>query len=309
MKKDDNELNIKPNNLRNYKKKGTIKENILNELYSTTFKKLDDKYKDRLSLLLYNGNNVNNYFSKRVNLDKVVYKYDNDRLYITLSDFNNKIKSYSVKNINDNKNNSSYQNYTENMSNYMTCDTNNINNSEYQLKKKKRKTLSKENYKKFKEEELEMEIRRLLLNEDKELPKHIEKYIFKKLGQQYNFMKEDKKTPMNNLKVYGSFKGKPFFKDDKIKFDSINYIKEKTDQLRTLKSKRFKNYLSPIFFLGKTKDKYIQKISYASHNKIKKENKAQSINNIKQENIRFLNILGKDVNDLQDINKENKDII
>ena len=132
MKKDDNELNIKPNNLRNYKKKGTIKENILNELYSTTFKKLDDKYKDRLSLLLYNGNNVNNYFSKRVNLDKVVYKYDNDRLYITLSDFNNKIKSYSVKNINDNKNNSSYQNYTENMSNYMTCDTNNINNNEYQ---------------------------------------------------------------------------------------------------------------------------------------------------------------------------------
>lgn len=309
MKKNDNELNIISKNLKNYKKKGTIKENVLNELYNVTFKKLDDKYKDKLSLLLYNGNNVDNYFSKRVNLDKVVYKYDNDKLYITLSDFKNKLKPPSVNNISENKNNSSYQNYTENMSNYMTCDTNNINNSEYQSKNKKRKKLSKDNFEKFKEEELEMQIRKLLLNEDKELPKHIEKYIFKKLSQQYNFMKEDKKTQINNLKIYGSFKGKPFFQDDKIKFYSINYIKEKTDQLRTLKSKRNKNYLSPIFFLGKTNDKYIQKISYASHNKIKKENEAQSINNIKKENIKFLNIMGKDINDLQDINKENKDII
>jgi len=62
--------------------------------------------------LLYNGYNVDNNLSKRVNLDKVVYKYNNDKLYITLSDFNNKFKSSSVKNINDNKNNSSYQNYT-----------------------------------------------------------------------------------------------------------------------------------------------------------------------------------------------------
>ena len=105
----------------------------MNELYQITVKKLDNKYKDRLSLLLYNGKNVDNYFSKRVNLDKVIYKYDKDKLYITLSNFNNKQKSSSVKNISNN----SFQNFTENMSNFMTNDTNNINNSEYLLKEKK----------------------------------------------------------------------------------------------------------------------------------------------------------------------------
>jgi len=57
--------------------------------------------------------------------------------------------------------------------------------------------LSKDNYGKFKEEEFERKIKKLLLNEDKELLKHIEKYIFIKLSWQYNFMKEDKKTSIN----------------------------------------------------------------------------------------------------------------
>ena len=58
-RKNNSELNnIPTNNLKNYKKKGDIEENAMNELYQVTVKKLDNKYKDRLSLLLYNGNNV-----------------------------------------------------------------------------------------------------------------------------------------------------------------------------------------------------------------------------------------------------------
>jgi len=305
-RKNNSELNnIPTNNLKNYKKKGDIEENAMNELYQVTVKKLDNKYKDRLSLLLYNGNNVDNYFSKRANLDKIVYKYDKDKLYITLSNFNNKNKSSSVKNISNN----SFQNFTENMSHFMTNDTNNINNnSEYLLKEKKQKISTRENYAKFKDDRYEREIDQLLLNENKQLPKHIEKYIFKKLSQKYNFMKEDKKIPMNNMKIYSSIKTKPNFKDN-MELKYIDNIKEKTNELRALKNRNHKNYLSPIFFLSKTNDKYIQKISYDSHDKFKQENKAQIINNIKKDNLKYLNIMGKDVNNLQNINKENKDII
>ena len=307
-RKDDNDLNIPTNNLKNYTKKGPIEENALKELYQATVKKLDDNYKNRLSLLLYNGNNVDNYYSKRVNLDKVVYKYDKDKLYITLSNFNNKTKSSSVKTMSKYKNNNSVQNFTENMSNVITNDTNNINNSEYLFKDRKQKISTKANYEKFQDERFEREINKLLLNENKKLSKELEKYIFKKLSQQYNFMKEDKKNPINNIKLY-SYKNKPLFQGNKINIKSINNIKEKTDELRALKSRNHKSYLSPIFFLGKTNDKYIQKISYDSHDKLKKENKAEIINNIKKDNLKYLKLMGKDVNNLQEINKENEDII
>ena len=308
-RKDDNDLNIPANDLKNYTKKGPIEENALKELYQATVKKLDDNYKNRLSLLLYNGNNVDNYYLKRVNLDKVEYKYDKDKLYITLSNFNNKNKSSSVNNISKYKTNNSVQNFTENMSNVITNDTNNINNSEYLYKDRKQKISTKANYEKFQDERYEREINELLLNENKKLSKKLENYIFKKLSQQYNFMKEDKKNPIHNIKLYSNNKNKPFFQGNKIKIKSIDNIKEKTDELRALKSRNHKSYLSPIFFLGKTNDKYIQKISYDSHDKLKKENKAEIINNIKKDNIKYLKIMGKDVNNLKEINKENEDII
>ena len=304
-RKNDSELNnISTNNLKNYKKKGQIEENAMNELYQVTVKKLDNKYKDRLSLLLYNGNNVNNYYLKRMNLDKIIYKYDKDKLYITLSNFDDKQKSSSVKNISNN----SFHNFTENISNFMTNDTNNINNSEYLLKEKKKKISTRENYEKFQDDRYEREINKLLLNEAKQLPKHLEKYIFKKLSQKYNFMKEDKKIPTNNMKIYSRIRTKPNFKNE-MEFKYIDDIKQKTNELRALKNRNHKNYLSPIFFLSKTNDKYMQKISYNSHDKLKQENKARIINKIKEDNLKYLNIMGKDVNNLQDINKENKDII
>ena len=308
-RKDDNDLNIPANDLKNYTKKGPIEENALKELYQATVKKLDDKYKNRLSLLLYNGNNVDNYYLKRVNLDKVEYKYDKDKLYITLSNFNNKNKSSSVNNISKYKTNNSVQNFTENMSNVITNDTNNINNSEYLYKDRKQRISTRANYEKFQDERFEREINELLLNENKKLSKKLENYIFKKLSQQYNFMKEDKKNPIHNIKLYSNNKNKPFFQGNKIKIKSVDNIKEKTDELRALKSRNHKSYLSPIFFLGKTNDKYIQKISYDSHDKLKKENKAEIINNIKKDNIKYLKIMGKDVNNLKEINKENEDII
>jgi len=294
------------NNLRNYKKKGTIKENAIDELYNVTIKKLDDKYKDRLSLLMYNGNKVKNYFSKRADLDNIIYNYkDEDKLYITLSNFKKNNNGSTSDNVLKNKNNSSYQNYTENVSNYLTNDTNNNNSSQNQMSEKKVKILARDMYEDFKEEILDREIKKLLLNEEKDLPRNLEKQIFAQLRKKYNFIKEEKKSPKNNLRVYASYKGNPLFKDNNVKFDSVDIIKKKTNELNILKAKKYKSYLSPIFFLGKTNDKFIQNISYASHKKFRKEKEDQNINNIKLENNKYLKIMGKDLNDLHEINKEN----
>lgn len=299
--------------LKNYIKKGTIKENAIDELYNRTTKKLEEDYRGRLHLLLYNGNNVKDYFTKRVNLEKLVYNYDDeDKLYITLADFKTKKNVASFKSIYQAKSNSSYQNYTENVSNFLTCDTNNNSNFETQTEETKRnKLLVKDIYDKFREVQLNREIKQLLLNEDKELPKHIERQIFERLNKEYNFMKEDKKKSNNNLKIYSSYKIKPFFQNKNLNFKKIDIFREKADELRTLKQKKHIKYLSPIFFLGKTKDKhkYIDNISYASHQKLKKDNIGKDINDIKKENIRYLKIMGKGINDLHEVNLENKDII
>ena len=210
--------------LKNYIKKGTIKENAIDELYNRTTKKLEEDYRGRLHLLLYNGNNVKDYFTKRVNLEKVVYNYDDeDKLYITLADLKKKKNVASFKSIDQAKSNSSYQNYTENVSNFLTCDTNNYSNFETQTEETKRnKLLVKDIYDKFREVQLNREIKQLLLNEDKELPKHIERQIFERLNKEYNFMKEDKKISNNNLKIYSSYKSKPFFQNKNLNFKKID---------------------------------------------------------------------------------------
>ena len=301
--------------LRNYKKRGTFQENEIDELYNATTRKLDDKYRNRLSLLMYKGNQVKNYFSQRANLDNIIYESDNEeKLYITSSDFKKKSKANSQKNMIKNNNNSSLHNFTENMSNFLTNDTNNYNSNDNLSNNKKERSKIKDMYNKFKEEKMNLEIKKLLLNEDKEMPKYLERQIFAQLSKKYNFMKvENKKFSKNNSNIYRSkIPNKNsfyFFPKNNNNLYSVNLIKDKTDELNTLKSKKYSNYLSPIFFLGKTRDKFLNRISYASHKKFRKEIKKQNINDIKIDNIKYLNIMGKDINELHEINKNNKNIL
>ena len=301
--------------LRNYKKRGTFQENEIDELYNATTRKLDDKYRNRLSLLMYKGNQVKNYFSQRANLDNIIYESDNEeKLYITSSDFKKKSKANSQKNMIKNNNNSSLHNFTENMSNFLTNDTNNYNSNDNLSNNKKERSKIKDMYNKFKEEKMNLEIKKLLLNEDKEMPKYLERQIFEQLSKKYNFMKvENKKFSKNNSNIYRSkIPNKNsfyFFPKNNNNLYSVNFIKDKTDELNTLKSKKYNNYLSPIFFLGKTRDKFLNRISYASHKKFRKEIKKQNINDIKIDNIKYLNIMGKDINELHEINKNNKNIL
>ena len=229
--------------LRNYKKRGTFQENEIDELYNATTRKLDDKYRNRLSLLMYKGNQVKNYFSQRANLDNIIYESDNEeKLYITSSDFKKKSKANSQKNMIKNNNNSSLHNFTENMSNFLTNDTNNYNSNDNLSNNKKERSKIKDMYNKFKEEKMNLEIKKLLLNEDKEMPKYLERQIFAQLSKKYNFMKvENKKFSKNNSNIYRSkIPNKNsfyFFPKNNNNLYSVNFIKDKTDELNTLKSK------------------------------------------------------------------------
>lgn len=79
------EINKRPNI---YIKRGPEILNQINLIYNlTTFKK-NDEYINKLSEILYNCNNINNYPFKRINLDKAIYKINSkNELYITLPNF------------------------------------------------------------------------------------------------------------------------------------------------------------------------------------------------------------------------------
>ena len=306
-KNNDTISNINSNtyNLRNYVKKGTIKENAIDELYKKTTLKLGDDYRNRLSTLLYRENHVKDYFNKRINLDNIIYEYDDEKkLYITLTKF---------KNNNSGQNNNSLQNLTENMSKFMTNDTNNYNGNENNKNENKDKLKVKDLLDKFKEERMKIEIKKLLLNEEKEMPKYLEREIFDQLSKKYNFVKYGKNPPKNISSIYtnkSSFSNSnSFFPKSEKNFGSVNLIKEKTNQLNMLKSKKYTNYLTPIFFLGKNRDKFINRISYASHKKFRKEKIERNTKDIKEGNIKYLNIMEKDINELHDININNKKIM
>ena len=316
-KSKNNFINISSHeNLRNYIKKGTIKENAIDELYKRTTKKLDDGYRNRLSLLLYNGRNVNDYFTKRVNLDNVTIKINTeDKLYITLSNFKDKEKASSQNK--EYKNNKYSKNYTNNGSNCYICDNSNNSNNSHNINKNKIRLRAEEAFGNWQEIILNKNIDKLLLNESEEIPINIQKQIWTQLRDKYNFMKDEKKQT-NHSKIFNNYKVEPLIKNsysyfpkryDK-KFNSnIKLIKEKTDELNKLKSRRYKNYLSPIFFLGKSRDKFLHQINYNLSEKFIKEINKQDINDIKKENVKYLNIIEKDIIDLHEVNKNKDDNI
>ena len=308
----NNNINSNTYNLRNYVKKGTIKENAINELYKKTTLKLGDNYRNRVSTLLYKENHVKDYFAKRLNLDNIIYEYDDEKkLYITLTKFKNENNHNSLKN--SGQNNNSFHNFTENMSKFMTNDTNNYNSNENNKAENKDKLKVKDLLDKFKEERMNIEIKKLLLNEEKEMPKYLEREIYEQLSKKYNFVKYEKNSPKNISSLYvnkSSFNNSnSFFPKNEKNFESIKFIKEKTNQLNTLKSKKYTNYLTPIFFLGKSRDKFINRISYASHKKFRKEKKERNTKDIKEDNIKYLNIMGNNINELHEINVNNKKIM
>ena len=303
----------------------------MNLLYNLTRNKLNPEYINKLTQLLYDCKSTKNYSLKRINLDKAIYKYDkNNELYITLPNFNYKNKSVTYDNNSNrikNKNNS-IQNYTENGSNFLTNDTNyNISyiNPNIPKNENKKKLTLKDIYGNREKEELDKTIKKLLLNEDLEMPKKAEKQIFNQLNKKYKFEgSQNKKRYVSQTKLFS----KRYDTDtESIKVNkNINYIfpqinrqnkfvdylkiiKNKTNELNSIKQKKSKSYLSPLFFLGKNRDNYLNNIKYISYRKFSNDKNLKNSEKISEENHKYLKKMGDDIDNLNIINNENKDIL
>lgn len=303
----------------------------MNLLYNLTRNKLNSDYINKLTQLLYDCKSTKNYSLKRINLDKAIYKYDkNNELYITLPNFNYKNKSVTYDNNSNrikNKNNS-IQNYTENGSNFLTNDTNyNISyiNPNIPKNENKKKLTLKDLYGNREKEELDKTIKKLLLNEDLEMPKKAEKQIFNQLNKKYKFEgSQNKKRYVSQTKLFS----KRYDTDtESIKVNkNINYIfpqinrqnkfvdylkiiKNKTNELNSIKQKKSKSYLSPLFFLGKNRDNYLNNIKYISYRKFSNDKNLKNSEKISEENHKYLKKMGDDIDNLNIINNENKDIL
>ena len=301
----------------------------MNLLYNLTRNKLNQDYINKLTQLLYDCKSVKNYSLKRMNLDKAIYKYNkNNELYITLPNFNYKNKSITYDNSIHNKN-SSIHNYTENGSNFLTNDTNyNISYSNPNIPKKekinKNKLTLEDIYGQREKEQLNKSLKKILLNEDLEIPKKTQKLIFNELRKKYKFESSDnKKKYISHPKIYPKRISTdnetnkinknthlifPQIINNNKYLDYLNILKTKTYELNSIKQKRYKSYLSPLFFLGKSNENFMNNIKNISYRKLSEE-KNKKYENISKENKKYLTIMENNLNKLNAINNENKDII
>jgi hypothetical protein len=308
-----------------YIKKGTMQENELDLIYTLTKNKLNSNYIDKMAHLLYDCKSTKNYPLKRINLDKAVYKFNkNNELYLTLPNFYYKNRSITYDSKINNKN-SSIINYTENGSNFLSIDSNYNNNSNYQITENNQTKLNMDDiYGNRDEEKLNRSIKRLLLNEELEIPKLTKKLLFNQLKSKYNFIKdkkdeegEDKKIFSPQLKLNIRYENKSINKEQNLIFpklsdnkfvDYLKILKQKTFELDSLKHKKFKKYSSPIFFLGKNKAKHLSYFQYISFRNLNHDKSKDNNKNDNKENQNYLKIMGKDIKKLCKINEENKNI-
>lgn len=281
--------------------------------------KLSPNYIDKLTQLLYEGKTTENYPLKRMNLDKAVYKVNkNKEFYITLPNFDFKNSSMTSEHNNYiiNNKNISIQNFTENGSNLFTNDTNyNNSNSKNQVSEKSKRKINVDEYFGNKDEiKLNRIIKELLLNEDKKIMKYTKKLIFKQLNKKYNFTKiENKKLALPKTKLNIRSKDENINKNINFIFPKIsnnNYIdylsllKRKTIELNSLKQKRYKNYLSPLLFIGKNKSTDLYNIKCIDYRKMS-NNKIKDFKIRNDENEKYLKMMDNNINELYKINKQN----
>lgn len=310
-----------------YIKKGTIKENQLELLYNLTRNKLNSDYIDKMAHLLYDCKSTKNYSFKRINLDKAVYKFNkNNELYLTLPNFYYKNRSITYDSKINNNKNSSIINYTENGSNFLSIDSNFNNNSNNQVSVNNSKKLNLDDiYGNRDEDKLNRSIKKLLLNEEQEIPKYTKKLLFNHLKSKYNFMKNEKDEEGEGKKIFSpesklniryesnslnKEQNFPFPKlNDKKFVDYLKILKQKTFELEALKHKKYKKYLSPIFFIGKNRSKDLSYLQYMSYKNLNHDITKSNNNDANKENKNYLKIMGKDIKKLCKINEENKNII
>ena len=157
-------------------------------------------------------------------------------------------------------------------------------------------------------------IKELLLNEDKEIMKYTKNLIFKQLNKKYNFTKiENKKLILPKAKL--NIKSNDANINKNINFifpkisrnkymDYLSLLKRKTIELNSLKQKKYKSYLSPLFFIGNNKSTNLFNIKNFDYIKMS-NNKIKHFKIRNEENEKYLKIMDNNINELYKINNEN----
>ena len=232
-------LNTKPHI---YIKRGSEKINQLNLIYSLATAKKNSDYLLKLSDILYNCKKVGNYPFKRINLDRAIYKINqNNELYLTLPHFLQNHRSNTIENKSS--------------------------------KRKNFKELQVENWNSTKifdrNPNLNQSIPNNIPYKNQQIPEKMRKNIYKELKIKYNFESDNEKF-MTLPKSPSNRKSLPKIKTQFLSFvnfeksinkkkenndgiiDEIKCFNKKTLELNSLKSRNhFRIMNSPVYSLKK----------------------------------------------------------
>ena len=167
-----------------YFKRGPEKLNEINLIYGLTTCKKNSEYIGKLSDILHNCRNVENYSFKRINLDQAIYKINqNNELYLTLPNFLQNHRANTMENKN-NKQKVYKKHKVENWNMNKIFDRNSqLNQSIYSFS----------------------------TNKNQKITEEMRKNIYNELKKKYNFEKDNEKFKI------------PKSPNDKKLFPKINY--------------------------------------------------------------------------------------
>ena len=88
----------------------------------------------------------------------------------------------------------------------------------------------------------------------------------------------------------------------------MEILKTKTNELHSIQKNKYKKFISPIFFLGRMKRNNMSNFNYLSFKKLNNKKNKSDLENIRQENDKYLKIMKNDIQNLNKINLENQNI-
>ena len=291
-------------------------------------KKLSKDYIDKLTVLLYNSKNKENYSQKRNNIKKAIYKLDeNNELYLTLPKINKNKKigfnnnyaktettEYTNNKISSNPSPKELYDYDdildENIKEILYDNEDMTNKNKKNEEEEKGKILFeqlKTRYEGFDFGENGKNNKPNNINDKKAKYKSLPKIKKKQIPSEYKLIATPQQISefdynLGKSFVNGNLRYLTKFQKEKLAyiaelniFNSIDRLKEKNNMIKEIKygNKNKKTFLMPIDFFKYNAEKW-EKISFERN----KNYNNIIINNLNKENIEKLNIMKDNINKL-----------
>ena len=291
-------------------------------------KKLSKDYIDKLTVLLYNSKNKENYSQKRNNIKKAIYKLDeNNELYLTLPKINKNKKigfnnnyaktettEYTNNKISSNPSPKELYDYDdildENIKEILYDNEDMTNKNKKNEEEEKGKILFEQLKTKYEGFDFGQNGKNNLpnnINDKKAKYKSLPKIKKKQIPSEYKLIATPQQISefdynLGKSFVNGNLRYLTKFQKEKLAyiaelniFNSIDRLKEKNNMIKEIKygNKNKKTFLMPIDFFKYNAEKW-EKISFERN----KNYNNIIINNLNKENIQKLNIMKDNINKL-----------